>query len=202
MDTTMFEAMADIVPQGNRGQASVSHFQISSKEAEFSKLRAELNPGREVSVRSGRYCRLTVAGQTMMTDTPMEHNSNREFVQGAKGRVLIAGLGIGMVLVPLLKNPQVSHITVMEKSLDVIELVAPSFHQESDRLTILHQDCFDGCPKGLKFQTIYFDIWPTICGDNWPEMRKLHRKYRSALEPAGWMGSWQQTTCQRLGRRP
>jgi len=23
----------------------------------------------------------------------------------------------------------------------------------------------------------WHDIWPNICGDYWPEMKKLHRKY-------------------------
>ena len=61
------------------------------------------------------YIRLEMNGKgIMMSDTPMERNTNRDFIQKANGDVIIFGLGLGLVIIPLLKNENVKSILVVE----------------------------------------------------------------------------------------
>lgn len=53
--------------------------------------------------------------QVVMSDTPMEKHTNQEFLDAAHGDVLIAGLGIGLIVMPLLDDPEITSITVVEK---------------------------------------------------------------------------------------
>lgn len=67
-------------------------------------------------------------------------------------------------------------------------------------VTIVQGDIFT-YETTAKFDTIYFDIWDNICGDNWDGMKRLHRKFRSKLRKGGWMSSWRKEDCQHLARR-
>jgi spermidine synthase len=132
-----------------------------------------------------------------MSDTRLEQSTNREVVSQARGDVLIAGLGIGFILVPILKKNEVTSITVVEKHQDVIDLVGPRFNDP--RLTILQGDILTWRPpKGSTYSTIYFDIWPNICSDNLTEMTRLERRFKPRLQKNGWMGSWAKVLCRRL----
>ena len=53
----------------------------------------------------------------------------------------------------------------------------------------------------IKFDTIYFDIWTNIGGDNYPQMKELHRKFRKYLNKNDinkWMSSWRYDDCKRM----
>jgi hypothetical protein len=113
-------------------------------------------------------------------------------------RVLIHGLGLGMVLNAALMQPHVEHVDVVELSEDVIKLVGPAY--ESDpRVTIHHGDAFTyRFPPGTRWDIAWHDIWPTINSDNLPEMEKLHRRYGGRV---GWQDSWARSNCLSLRNR-
>ena len=183
-----FPRMAEIVPEEQRGIARIEHFKITEHEARFSRLRAAIGHSDEW-VDEGRYAKLTVGGGLVMTDTDMERNSNRAVVQAARGQVLVAGLGLGMILHPILAKTGVEHVTVIEKYQDVIDIVTPTLPAE--KLTIICADIFDWKPaKGERWDVIYFDVWADISTDALEDMSKLHRRFRSRLNPGGWMDSW------------
>jgi len=71
----------------------------------------------------GTYAVLKIAGTTVMSDTPMERLTNQKIVKKATGRVLIAGLGLGMILHPIAAKARVQSITVVEQSRDVIRMI-------------------------------------------------------------------------------
>ncbi|MCV5648158.1 hypothetical protein OFN55_36090, partial [Escherichia coli] len=75
----------------------------------------------------GRYRRLSNGWDVVMSNTPMEIRTCQDFIERATGRVLINGLGLGMVLHAILQKDDVTHVTVIEKEQDVINLVAASF---------------------------------------------------------------------------
>jgi hypothetical protein len=188
-----FQPMVDKLSPGKKGLAEVSIFEVSEEEASFSKLRSVVTQGRDAAVHPGRYAKLSINGELMMTDTQMERATNVKFVKEAKGNVLIAGLGLGMVLGPLLDKSEVGTILVVEKHQDVIDLIAPHFQKaiDEERLHILCDDIHNFKPdEDWLFNTVYFDIWPTICGDNLPEMQRLHNLFRYNLATGGWMSSW------------
>ncbi len=139
----------------------------------------------------------------VMSDTPMERRTNRAFVDVAKGDVLIAGLGIGMVLPPLLNKDSVQSVTVVELEGDIIKMVEPAFRplakKSGKTLTIVEASIFDWTlPKGAMWDTIYFDIWSDICGDNWSEMKTLNRKFSRRLNDGGWKGAWRKADMRYL----
>jgi spermidine synthase len=179
-------AIAEIVPEGSSGVARVEHFEVPKNQGIRALLRGEY-------VTPGRYARLYVGNTLMMSDTPMEHRTNSQIMQECNGDVFIAGLGIGMVLSAVLKHSEVRSVMIVEKYQDVIDLVAP--HYSDKRLTITCADILEWHPpKGRKWDTIYFDIWPNICTDNLKDIAKLHRRFSSRLNranPKAWMDSWQ-----------
>jgi Spermine/spermidine synthase domain len=134
------------------------------------------------------YVRLVLKGEgVMMSDTPMERNTNMDFVKRANGDVLIFGLGLGLIIIPLLQAEEVTSVTVVELHQDLIELVEP-FLKEIDgdnKLTIVQGDCFEyheTIPKDKKWDCIYGDIWISISSSNWDEMELLTRKYKWRLK--------------------
>jgi hypothetical protein len=179
----MFPNMTEIVPEKSHGIAAVEHFSVSDSESKFSALRSG------DYVPSGRYAKLKVNGILMMSDTSMEHRTNMEVVRQAKGDVLIAGLGLGMILHPILSKPEVLSVTVVEKYADVITLIGPTV--ENDKLTIVEGDIFTWKPaKGSKYDVVYFDIWAEQSTDCLEDMRKLHIRFRPYKFKDGWMDSW------------
>jgi hypothetical protein len=192
----MFEPMVKLIPPGAKGVAKVRHITITQQGAVSMLLRELVTHGREKASPAGSYCQLIVGGEVMMSDTRLEHDTNQTVVREASGDVLIAGLGIGLILVPILAKACVKSVTVVELHQDVIDLVAPSF--KNDRLKIICEDIYSWKPaKGTRFQTIYFDIWPNLCSSNLNQMRKLERRFRNNLEKDGWMNSWAKALCRK-----
>lgn len=133
-------------------------------------------------------------GQTLvMSDMPAEMRDHYFAVAKASGSCLINGLGIGMVLKNILIKPEVTDVTVVEISQDLIDMVSP--HYSDPRVTFVCADAREyQPPKGKKYEMVWHDIWDDICSDNLGEMTKLHRKY---ARRASWQGSWCKRECER-----
>ncbi len=195
-----FPEMHAVLKPGQSGNVKIEHVDVTPALA----LRAAAQAHRDAPVPPGRYCILRVGQEVMMSDTPMEKRSNQGVVWRAQGDVLIAGLGIGMVLLPILAKPEVKSVTVVEKSQDVIRLVAPTvFNQPGgEKLKIVYQDVFDWRPEaGTKYDTLYFDIWPTINEDNLVEMDDLHKIFSRYRRKGSWMNSWMRNELKYQQRR-
>jgi len=129
-----------------------------------------------------------------MSDTPMERNSNRNFIQKANGDVLIFGLGLGLIVFPLLDNPEVKSIRVIEKEKEVIDLILPYIKAKDtlNKVTIVEGDCFEYKTKE-KFDVIYGDIWRTISTENYEEMKQLTRAWKNRVNrenPNAFIDHW------------
>lgn len=175
--------MQDIVkvtlPEMEKGAWKIDRFTVD--RIDFSSL---LN-GREVPLGQ-TFTRLTRKGVLVMSDTPAECRDHWEPIYYAKGSCLINGLGLGMLLKNVLLKKEVTEVTVVEISQDLIDLVAP-FYKDS-RVTIVCSDAFAyQPPKGKHYQMVWHDIWDEMCEDNLSEMAKLHRKYGRRTD---WQGSW------------
>lgn len=136
-------------------------------------------------VSAGNYVRLYVNGQLMMSNTSMEKRTAMEFINNAEGDILIAGLGIGLVILPLLENKKVTSVTIVEKYQDVIDCILPQIkpYDIENKLMVICEDCFDFITE-QKFDVIYLDIWAYINSDVYnEEMKPLKRKYRKSLKP-------------------
>jgi hypothetical protein len=204
--------VADIVPARAAGIAAVEHFTITKEEARHENAMQAFRPGSGLdAVAPGRYARLRVAGLLMMSDTPMERRTNWHVVREARGDVLVAGLGVGLILYPMIAKAGVRSITVVEKFADVISLVWPAvtaFHARTwpserrsaqtgaitavaPRLEVVHADIFDWRPPaGVKWDVLYFDVWATKSPTNLGQIAQLHQRFKGRKRPGGWMDSW------------
>ena len=177
------------VPEGESGIWKVVKFEVPENSIGAMRLAFAGRP-----IKPGAYTRLMRGGTLVMSDTPAEMADHYKFIWKANGRCLINGLGLGMCLAAVLKKETVTHVTVIEKSQDVISLVGDTYSSDP-RVEIIHADAFDYAPpKGVKYGAVWHDIWDNICADNLPEMHRLHRKYGRRAE---WQGSWCRYRCER-----
>ena len=182
------------VPDGISGNWKVETFEVQEKE--LSQMISMFKTGR--GVPAGTYKRLMRNGTCVMSNTPDEISDFMRFVWKAKGSVLVNGLGLGVLLKALLNKPEITDITVIEKSEDVIKLVAPTYTND-ERVTIINADAFEyKPPKDKKYNAVWHDIWDYICSDNLDEMKTLHRKYGRKAE---YQESWCRWRCEQANKR-
>ena len=190
----MFQLMHTIVPEGSSGLAKIVHDRPSSLQRIHGAIHG-------MPLEDRTYTWLLIKEDLVMTDADFEQRTNTEVVSESHGDVLIVGLGIGMILVPILKKREVNSVTVIEKERGVIRCVAPHFFP-SAKLKIINADVWSWKPSTeARYDTIYFDIWPDICTDYLDDMTKLHRRFRKYLRAGGWMGSWCRDYLRDMKRR-
>lgn len=200
-----FPIMADILKPREGKVFTLDHLTMNKDEVEkvqiFSTISFTRNYGRDTwGLEAGTYCRLRRGRRIMMTDTWIERRTNQEVLRKANGDVLLAGLGIGMILLPIQEKPEVRKIYVVEKEAEVIELVWDQL-LVNGKCTIIQGDIHEVVfPAGTRFDTIYFDIWDGCCGDYYEETKGLFRRFKYQLNranPNAWMGSWRREKMKR-----
>jgi hypothetical protein len=183
------------VPDGISGDWEVSTFTVDKEAAKWDQLRAAIN-GNNRGVEPGTYKRLTYKNEVVASNTPAEVRDVWEPIHQAKlqgGHVLINGLGLGMIMIPILEH--VEKITVIELSQEVIDLVSPTYNDP--KIEIIKHDALTFQPNGMRFTVVWHDIWNDICTDNLSDMHKLHRKYGRRCD---WQGSWAKYICEQKRR--
>jgi hypothetical protein len=120
----------------------------------------------------------------VMSNTPMERKTHIEAINKAKGNVLVAGLGLGMYLQNIKDKEEVTSITVIEKSKEVIELIAKYF-KDCQKIKIINEDIFNYTPD-IKFEFAFLDIWSDISEDNLVEFDILREKFKDIPEIICW----------------
>ena len=147
--------------------------------------------------RNGTFSRLKRGAEVFMTDLYDEWATQKIAIDQALqrgGHVLIGGLGLGLILDSIFRAPgsPVQRITVLEKSPDVMALMAPHLlGRYGDRLEVLEADAFSWQPpSGASYSVIWHDIWPNpqapeVAG----EMQALEAHYGAYGD---WHGSWPQ----------
>ncbi len=139
---------------------------------------------------------LTEGDTEWMLDMPSEAATNDPFASQAHGNVLLAGLGIGYVLYMTLRNPRVSHITVIEKNPAVIRRfetdLRPLF-PDPERFKIIEGDALEfWTPDYLsRFDSIFADIWQSGEDGLFWMIRLLSQA--TVSEAQGWF--WIENSC-------
>jgi hypothetical protein len=209
MEMEIFTPMVGVVPEGRRGDACVEHFEVREAQSNLSAMIAQLSQENKwwEYVPPGRYARLTIGGKLFMTDSLFEKFAALPFIDNARGDVLVTGLGLGMVVPPLLATPELKSLTIIEKNPDVIDLVETPLRNfvekhwcASRRLTIECADAYlwDGGDK--KYDTIFHDIWPTVNPANLMLFRRVEARYARWLSPGGWQDCWSKELCELKAR--
>ena len=168
----MYANMAEILKDGKTGDFELSHFEIGENN-----LYAMFH-----GIPCGKFVRLLHNGSVVMSDTDMEKRTNANFVRNAHGKVLIGGLGIGLILLAIQDKPEVKQIVVVEKHREVIDLVKDQLPL-NEKVEVVNADVWEYTPAE-KFNTIYMDIWNYINTDVYRDsMKPLIVRYRKFLVP-------------------
>jgi len=133
-------------------------------------------------------------GREIMSNSEMEKRSNAQIIQEARGDVLIAGLGIGMILLPIMNKPEVTSIEVVELHQEVIDLVAPQLPLNS-KVRIIHSNIMHFVPEH-SYDVMYFDtVYEGLClpdelkersnGESYLGDSQLVHKFSSFLKLGG-----------------
>ena len=134
--------------------------------------------------------------QDWMVDAPSEAATNDIPAGHAHGKVLTFGLGIGYFLYMALLNPNVTSVTVIEKSPQVIEMfrrfLLPQFPDEK-KVEIICGDAFEDFNRKFlsDYDYVYTDIWFSA-QDGLVIMEKLLEQYVPSLEQADF---WIEDSC-------
>lgn len=190
----IFPSMANILDRKESTSFLLEKYNLSKDEVEIMIFRDIINGRREYKGLSlGEYIRLIDKNkkEIIMSDTPMEKRTNIEFYRNANGKVLIGGLGIGMILLAVQKKPQIDKIVVVEKHKEIIDIVASQLPL-NHKVIIINDDIFNFKTEEL-FDCIYFDIWNVINREYFKEHLYLIKKYYNNLNKKNlmsWIGSW------------
>ena len=102
------------------GSFEIRHVELTKEALDMLTLRDAINRRREYAgQKPGAITQLFGDGALWMSDTMGDRRTNSEFVWNADGDVLIAGLGIGLVLLAIQDKPNVRSVLVLEKYQDV-----------------------------------------------------------------------------------
>jgi len=112
------------LPAGRSGDWSIEKFFVQTPGHKDTRPECFQSP-------AGTYTRLKEGNEVFMTDLYDEWWTQRMAIEQAGvrgGDVLVTGLGLGLVATSMLEFPErrVKRVVVIERSTDVIRLVAPS----------------------------------------------------------------------------
>ena len=182
------------LPAGERETAKIDHFTLTEEEAARFNLSLMFGGQGHRAVSPGSYTRLHADGQLQMTDTPAERRDHLAPVRAATGTCLVTGLGLGMIAQAMARKSEVSHVLVIERNQDVIDLVAPHL---SPKVEVICADALEWKPpKGERWDVIWHDIWPTVCLDDAPSRNLLSRRY--ARRWRVYHGAWAKDEIKRM----
>ena len=111
--------------------------------------------------RDGRWC-------DWMVNDPPNYRAMQIYAQHLSGRVLVAGLGLGLILHELAKNSNVKYVCCIEKSEEVLALVMPCIlgllkpEEGKSLFNICHDNFFDFIDRDRNaWDSIFLDLWVT-----------------------------------------
>jgi hypothetical protein len=200
----IFPSMVQYLPEQETQNFKFEHFEVTEEEVRHCQLLDAIHGRSEYrAFKPGTYVRLirknVSFNNIIMSDTWMEKSTNYDVYLNATGDVLIAGLGIGMVLLGIQNKKEVKSIIVVEKEQEIMDIVKDNLPLNG-KVTIVCADIFD-YQSTQKFDTIYFDIWDYICGDNWKDIVKLQRKFQGKRNKGSWCSSWRKEDFREAYRR-
>lgn len=174
------------LPEGRLNDIEIRKFTVPER-GDIENLRLALK-GRGTT--PGEYTALYRDGRLWMSDTDAEQRDHYEpdrQIRTRGGRILVTGLGLGMIVRRALSYGNVEHVDVVEIDPDVAELVGR--HYAGQRCTIHVADAYTiKWPAGTRWSYAWHDIWPTLCTNHLPLMTKLARSYGRRVDAQDFWG--------------
>jgi hypothetical protein len=196
-----YASLAVDLPEGELDGIRVERFEIVRGSWEHF---VHSMHSRDRAAKPGVYTRLVRDGALWMSDTTAErrdhHAALLQMWRYDARRVLVNGLGLGMIVNVALALPSVEHIDVVEIDERVAKLVGPHY-EKSGRVTVHVANAYDQArrwPPGTRWDVGWSDIWPTLCADDLKDMARLNRSYARRCD---WHRCWGQDAIRRHVRR-
>jgi len=122
-----------------------------------------------------------------MSFTPAEIMSFRGGIRAAKGRVVVAGLGLGHLLIEVSKKKSVKEIILVEVSKEIVDWLLPriEYHMMKEKLVqVIIGDAYEELPK-LTADVAVVDIFMNY-GNNDRDVQELRQKSPNIKRLWGW----------------
>ena len=186
----------------------LSHIELSASFVENEKRTSWRTSGgmKEVSgLEAGSYVVLRdkKLRDIIMSDTWMEQHTNIDFVRRANGNVLVAGLGIGMIILAIQDKPDIKSVTIVDLHQGIYDIIMPTLSKHlNNKVKVVICDIHDFVPE-IKYDVIYCDIWNDVSGGNWDEMKKLTKKFKHKIDrgnPEAFIDHWRKEDTIRMSR--
>lgn len=129
----------------------------------------------------------------MMSSHETETITNQKFLDKATGDVLIFGLGLGLIVFPILESESITSIDIVELNSGLIDFVGELIKSKDrfGKVNIVEGDVFTFHEKiTKKYDTIYIDIWEFVGEKELLEIEQFHETYSKFLNKNGWIDSW------------
>jgi hypothetical protein len=212
----------DFIPEMQGKHWMVDKFKIDRETSNNEAFRSIIN-GHGRYPYPGGYTRLSIHKngrriKTVMSDTNNEiqdhihvlylamdyerqyNNGGLKFKKPRPLKILINGLGLGVLVNMVLSETKIFTVRVIEIDQEVIDLISPFYKKKfGDRFEVIHANAFDYKPSpGEEYAIAWHDVWNDICEDNLEGIARLHRKWGRRVE---WQGSWLKEFLIRMRRR-
>jgi hypothetical protein len=143
---------------------------------------------------TGLYYKNNDSAECIMSSNLLEKLTAQNFINTVNGNVLIFGLGLGLNILPLLEDEEISHITVVDINSEIVDNIGPYIknHDVNNKLTIINGDAFTYYQQlnERKFDVIYFDIWHFINSSIQSDMETLKELYKNNIKETGQIMYW------------
>ena len=181
------------VPEGQVGDWVVGKMTLDEEQS-----MATMFSMKDRMVPAGSYTRLKEGGTLYMSDTPTEMGDHVPLIKalmdgGGVQRVLVFGLGLGMVMEMIMEAHNtgrlcIDHVLFVEKSQDVIDLVAPHYLAKyPDQFEVVCADAFDYEPGSECYEAVWIDIWASPDPEYACDAELLMDTWRDHTD---WVGCW------------
>ena len=174
------------IPAGVSGNWEVAHYTDKTTDNHWQlylQMKQESFSNYTVLLRAG-------SDMPIMQDSRGEYREHQWLWDNAAGDVLIGGLGLGMVHEVLKNNSNVTSVTVIENSQDVIDLVWPHCVKD-ETFTLIKADIETWTPpQGSSWDVAWFDTWDVKNSLGWDAYKNLMQtRYSSYCTKIGFWGS-------------
>ena len=108
----------------------------------------------------------------VMSNSKIEKELCLNIIEHSFGEVLIAGFGIGLIVLPIMNKIEVKSIDIIELQKEVIDLISTQLPL-NDKVKIINDNIYSYFPE-KQYDTIYIDtIGVAKCTDSEKEVRNI-----------------------------
>jgi hypothetical protein len=138
-----------------------------------------------------------------MSDTTAERVDHLGVYEAAKERgwrVLVHGLGLGVITNALLTLENVEHVEVWDNDPEILNHIGGFYLKKfgPERLSLVEGNALEHRPaKGERWSVVWHDIWPDLSARHLKPMQRMCTRFRSRCE---WQECWGREFCRWMAK--